>query len=336
MVISIIKILTVSIISLLIIICVALFYSYAESNWWQPKYSVTIAVSKTPLSTPFYVAKAIGAFDKTCVNVKFDNVVGGQKAFTKVMTGDVDFGTSSDSVIAFQSLANKGFVTHAMFVQSNNDVKFLSRSSEKVDSVFDLKGKKIGVIQGTASEYFVSILLALEGLTTEDVTLRYYKPEALINGFINNEVDAFVPWEPFAFNSTKQLRDKVKVHNTKNLNSLSFNLISLTADNLLVEKAKCIIQGLSIATDYIAGNQEESKQIVMRELNLSAAFIEWVWPDYIFKLALNQSLIFSVQSQAIWAVATQMSEFEKVSDVERFIDSRAMLQVIPNAVNVSQ
>jgi sulfonate transport system substrate-binding protein len=330
------KALTLSLVILLVFISTALLYLNFESRWQQRKYSVIIAVSKTPLSTPLYVAKAIGAFDGTCVNVEFDEVLGGQKAFAKVMSGEADFGTSSDSVIAFQSLASRAFVTHAMFVQSDNDVKLITRSSEKINSTIDLKGRKIGVTKGTASEYFVSTLLALDGLTTQDVELYHYKPEQLVDGFINNEVDAFVPWEPFGFRSIQLLTDKVNVHKSKSLNTLSFNLISATADNLLVEKAKCIIQGLSISIDYITSHPEESKKIVMDDLKLSAEFINWVWPDYIFKLGLNQSLILSVQSQAVWLVETHMSQYNEMPHVEHFIDSRAMLQVTPNAVNIPQ
>lgn len=319
---------------LLTLACAVLLYSHFQARWQQPKYTVTIAVSKTPLSTPFYVAKAIGAFDDTCVSVKYIEVDGGQRAFAKVMNGDVDFGTSSDSVMAFQSLASKSFVSHAMFVQSDNDVKLITRPSAQINSFIDLKGKRIGVTKRTASEYFLSMLLALEGLTTEDVELVHFKPEQLINGYIDNEVDAFVPWEPFAFHSVQLLNKQIKIHDSKSLNTLSFNLISQTADTLLVDKAKCIIQGLNTAIDYITLHPSKSKEIVINELQLSAEFIDWVWPDYIFKLGLNQSLILSIKSQAIWAIDTQMSHFTEMPQVENFIDSRAMLQVMPDAVNI--
>jgi len=315
---------------------VGIIVSYVkyQSFWQSPKHAVTIAVSKTPLSTPFYVAKAIGAFDKTCVQVKFSEVVGGQKAFSEVMSGKADFGTSSDSVIAFQSLANKDFVTHAMFVQSDNDVKLITHPSAQINSAADLKGKRIGVTKGTASEYFLSTLLALEGLTTEDVLLHHFKPDELINGYSQHEVDAIVPWEPFAFNSAQLLDKDIKIHDTKSLNTLSFNLLSLKADKIVVEKAKCIIEGLAVAIDYIASHPEKAKKVVIDELQLSSEFIEWVWPDYIFKLSLNQSLILSLKSQVIWAVATQMTEHAELPSVENFIDSRAMLQVDPGAVNI--
>jgi ABC-type nitrate/sulfonate/bicarbonate transport system substrate-binding protein len=295
---------------------------------------VSIAVSKTPLSTPLYVAQAINAFDDTCVSVQFNEVIGGQLAFEKVMNGEVDFGTSSDSVIAFQSLANKPFVTHAMFVQSDNDVKLISRSSDNIDSTSALKGKRVGVTKGTASEFFLSTLLALEGLTMEDITLFHISPDQLMNSFVNEEVDVIVPWEPFAFQSHKLLNDKIKIHDTKNLNTLSFNLISHTPDTVLIEKTKCVIQGLMVAIDYISTHPNKAKEIVMDRLNLSPEFIDWVWPDYVFKLALNQSLILNLKLQTSWAVATHMSKFNNQPNVANFVDSRAMLQVNPAAVNI--
>tara|TARA_R110001583_G_scaffold177396_1_gene332425 strand:- start:15915 stop:16973 length:1059 start_codon:yes stop_codon:yes gene_type:complete len=329
----------VSFITILIIVGIGVFCFNLQNFWSQEKYLVTIAVSKTPLSTPFYVAQSINSFDETCVRVKYFDVMGGQIAFEKVMNGKVDFGTSSDSVIAFQSLTQQSFVTHAMFVQSDNDVKLITRSSDNIKSTLGLKGKKVGVIKGTASEYLLSTLLAIEGLKMGDVELYHYKPEQLIQGFSRNEVDAIVPWEPFVFKASQLLGSKIKIHDTKSLSTLSFNLISQTAggelvDRELVEKAKCVIQGLHTAINYIASHPQESKKIVIDELNLDPAFIDWVWPDYIFKLGLNQSLILNVRSQAVWAVETQMREFKDVPNSERFVDSRALLQVEPGAVNL--
>ena len=322
-----------SFITILIILGGVYFLNLKEGNI-ETKYPVTIAVSKTPLSTPFYIAKAINAFDDTCVDVKYIDVLGGQAAFKKVMDSNVDFATTSDSVIAFQSLTKQSFVTHAMFVQSDNDVKLITRTADNVTSLKELKGKKIGVTKGTASEYLLSIILAIEGLTIKDVKLYHYKPAQLIEGFNNSEVDAIVPWEPFVFQASESLKNKITIHDTKSLSTLSFNLISQKADSQLVDKAKCVIEGLQTAISYIASHPKESKKVVMDKLHLSTGFIDWVWPDYIFKLGLNKSLILNINSQAVWAVETQMSEYKKVPDITKFIDSRALSQVEPRAVNI--
>ena len=309
-------------------------YLNFTSSWQEKKYAVTIAVSKSPLSAPFYVAQSINAFDNTCVSVDYDEVIGGQLAFLKVINSEVDFGTSSDSVMAFQSIENENFVTHAVFVQSDNDVKLISRLSANVNSPIDLKGMNIGVTKGSASEYFLSTLLAIEGLSIEDINLIHYPPEQLIQGLSNHEVDAVVPWEPFVFEGVEQLQDQIKIHHTKNLSTLSFNLLSKKADNLLVEKAACVIQGLKVAIDYIASNPEESKKIIIEQLNLSPAFIDWVWPDYIFKLSLNQSLILSIESQAKWAIEMKKHKQYKPLNFNSFVDIRAMLRVKPQVVNI--
>jgi len=322
-------------ITVLIIIGVELLYFNLQHFWTQEKYPIKIAVSKTPLSSPFYVAKAINAFEDTCVKVEYDEVTGGQAAFKEVMSGKVDFGTSSDSVIAFQSLTQHSFVTHAMFVQSDNDVKLITRSADNITSTMDLKGKKIGVTKGTSSEYLLSTLLAIEGLTMADVELYHYKPEKLIQGFSSREVDAILPWEPFVFEASQLLKSKIKIHDTKSLSTLSFNLISQTADSQLVEKAKCVLQGLRTAINYIASHPKKSKKIIIDELNLEPEFIAWVWSDYIFKLGLNKSLILNINSQADWAIKAQMTEVKSASNSERFVDSRALLQVDPGAVNIS-
>jgi ABC-type nitrate/sulfonate/bicarbonate transport system substrate-binding protein len=319
---------------ILIVVGILGFYFNLQYFWKPQKYSVTIAVSKTPLSTPFYIAKSIKSFDDTCVDVEYAEVMGGQIAFEKVINGEADFGTSSDSVIAFKSLSEQSFVTHAMFVQSDNDVKLITRSSDKIKSVIELKGKKIGVTKGTASEYLLSTLLAIEGLTMEHVALDHYKPDELFQAFSNGEVDAIVSWEPFVFEVLQLFDSKIKIHDTKSLSTLSFNLISQTADNQLVEKAKCVIQGLQTAINYIVSHPKESKRIVIDELKLDPAFIEWVWPDYIFKLGLNQSLILNINSQAKWAVETQMSDYREIPNSEKFIDSRALMQIEPGAVNI--
>jgi ABC-type nitrate/sulfonate/bicarbonate transport system substrate-binding protein len=316
------------------IIGIGVFYFNIAKLGNHDKYPVTIAVSKTPLSSPFFIAKAINAYDDTCVEVKYSEVIGGQAAFKKVIDEEVDFGTSSDSVMAFQSLNNHSFVTHAMFVQSDNDAKLITRTSDNIQSISELKNKRIGLTKGTSSEYLLSTLLAIEGLTMEDVELYHYKPEQLVQAFRNGDVDAILPWEPFAFQASQLLGNEIKIHDTKSLGTLTFNLISQQANSQLVDKARCIIQGLKTAINYIASNPEESKKIILNKLGSTPEFIDWIWPDYIFKLGLNQSLLLNIQSQVKWAVETQMRKVEKTPSAERYIDSRALLIVEPGAVHL--
>ena len=129
--------------------------------------------------------------------------------------------------------------------------------------------------------------------------------------------------------------DEIKIHDTKSLSTLSFNLISQAGEKLLVDKAECVIQGLHTAIHYITSHPQQAKNIVIAELNVAPEFIDWVWPDYIFKLGLNQSLILNVNAQASWAIGAQMTTAVGESNAVNFIDSRALLRVDSGAVNIS-
>lgn len=297
------------------------------------KLPITIAVSKTPLSSPFYIAKHINAFEDTCVEVQFTEVNGGLAAFEKLMEQQVDFATSSDSVIVSQRLLKHNFASHAVFAQSDNDVKLITRLADNINSITALKGKKVGVVKATASEYFLSILLALQGLEISEVSLINYQPQQLPLALINKEVDAIVPWEPFAFESKILPQNAIHIHNTKGLNTLSFNLLSKKTDPLLTTKAQCLLQGLNTAIEYIAANPEEAKTIVQQTLNLSDEFIDWVWADYIFKLSLNNALILDLKSQSDWAISSQHLTNEPPNLMD-FIDTKALLMVDPHVVNI--
>ena len=87
------------------------------------KPTVNIAVSKTPLSGPIYIADSLGFFEESCVDVEITDVIGGKNSFDLVITGEADFGTSSGSVIVFEGMFRNDFVSLASFAQSDNDVK---------------------------------------------------------------------------------------------------------------------------------------------------------------------------------------------------------------------
>lgn len=317
-----------------------LLLKYMDDSKTATHRTVNVAVSLTPLSAPFYVAKAINAFDKRCISVNIVDVIGGKRAFDLVSSNQVTYATSSDSVIAFQSLRHTPLVSHAMFVQSDNDVKLLTKRTANIEDIKDLAGKKIGATMGTASEYFLTALLALEGLTLNDITAFNIAPDQLHNAIASGQVDAIVPWEPYAFQSIQTLGKSIKVHQTKNLNSLSFNLISTNAQAQHIATTQCLLAGLIKATEFIAVHPKKAKAIVKEKLNVEQAFIDWVWRDYIFKVGLDNSLLISIEAQAMWALEHQLlssqgSElFSANNQYTNYIDTRALSQINPQLVNI--
>jgi len=296
---------------------------------------IKLSVSTTPLSSPLYVAEALGYFDNGCVNVSIIDTIGGKNSFEKVSSGEADFGTSSDSVIVFKSFLRNDFSNIATFVQSDNDVKLIALADSQIHMSNDLFGKRIGLTKGAAGEYLLSTYLALEGVGINDVDIISYAPNALSAALLNKEVDLIVPWEPYAYEALNTLEAKTKVIDTKNLYTLTFNLISrpLQTDKQ-VKGATCILSALNKAMNFIASNPEQAKEIVVKRLGLDKRFLDWVWPDYIFKLSLNNSLLMNMESQAAWALSSGLVKKSTVPDFKGVIDPSVLAKVNPMAVTI--
>ena len=299
------------------------------------KISVKISVSKTPLSAPFFIAEALNLFENTCADVTLIETIGGKKSFDKVMNGEADYGTSSDSVLVFESLTRDDFVTLATFAQSDNDVKIITTTSSGIITGKDTFNKRIGYTKGAAGEYLLSTFLALEGSNISHIISKQYAPDKLQQALLNNEIDVVVLWEPYAYQTIKALSQQAKVLNTKSLYKLTFNLIALkTRSAEQVDSSICILKGLNRAINYIAVEPDKSKAILVERLALDQQFIDGVWEDYIFKLGLNRSLQMSLQSQATWAIENGMVAPQTIPNYEEIIDASALLQVNPLAVTL--
>lgn len=73
----------------------------------------------------------------------------------------------------------------------------------EIQTIADLRGKRIGVTPRTFGEMFVREMLAREGLTINDVTLVDLGPEQIVSN-LPDKIDAGYTWEPYTSQALKQ------------------------------------------------------------------------------------------------------------------------------------
>lgn len=77
-------------------------------------------------------------------------------------------------------------------------------ATPEIESIADLRGKRIGVVLGGFGELFVINMLEREGLTTEDVTLIHMEALQVQSGFASGIIQAGHTWEPYVSQLTSQ------------------------------------------------------------------------------------------------------------------------------------
>lgn len=282
---------------------------------------LTIAVSRTPLSLPLFVARQEGYFAAEGVTVKLDEVLGGHRAMARVNRGAADLATVSETVVVFNSFERSDFVLIASLVSSTDDVKLIAADHAPVQEIEDLAGRRVGAVLGSASHYYLDTALLLAGVDPEAVHTAGVQPESAAAALAEGRIDAAAVWEPFAFDILHSTPG-TRIIPAPPFYVLSFNLVADQA--LLTHRAESLI-------DRYPGRA----QAILREtLDTPPAFVEWIWPRYEYRLTLRRSLVNTLESEARWARANNHVKAAASPNYLDFIHSGLLRRVRPAEVTI--
>jgi ABC-type nitrate/sulfonate/bicarbonate transport system substrate-binding protein len=270
---------------------------------------LVIAVSQTPLSAPFFIANDRGFFKKRGLVVDLQPCIGGTACAKALFTKNVDLATASESVIMFSAFKQTNFNILASFVGSDNDLKLLALPNPRIKSIHDLIGKKVGVIQASASEFYLDALLIMNNIPSTAINKVYLPPQQLKLQLLNRQVDAISAWEPIGYETEMQSETKLVNLGIPGIYQLTFNL--LTNAPISAEAAEQnirLLQALDESIAWMNANPILARTITAKRLNLPVEQLAWSWHDYTFRLSLGNGLLSNLQLQARWAIETGLEQ----------------------------
>ena len=295
---------------------------------------IRIAVSLTPLSLPFYVADEMGYFEDYQVPVQLIPIMGGHRAFNMLQEGRADLATSSETVVMFNSFKYDNYAILATFVNCLDDIKLITHPDSGINALIQLKEKKIGIVKGSASHYFLSTLLELNGLNSDNVTLIDLKPEEMLKQLAAHTVDAVAIWEPFAYQILKVLPN-AQIKSPTGQYRLTFNLIRSERSKAQHQEAiSRVLYALSDAEGFIYEHPEKAQHILKERLHLDQGFIDWIWPSLDYGLMLDQSLLFTLESEARWAKREGFVDNMKYINYLNYIDQAPLKHLKPSSISI--
>ncbi len=295
-----------------------------------------LALSKTPLSLPFYVAETEGYFVAEGVLIKVNDVVGGHRTMQQLLDGQADLATSSEAVVMFNSFKRNDFAVIASFVTSRDDVKVITLNGSGITKPEHLANKRIGTIVGAASHYYLDTLALLNGADPKTIKAISLQPEAMATALKQREVDAIAVWQPQAYLAEHNV-EGARALDDGGFYTLSFNLViprkhAGTRDDDLVK----LLRALDRAQRFIANEPQKAKAILRSRLQLDQPYIDWLWPRYRYQLTLDQSLLKTLESEARWARTEGHVQAKELPNYLNFIYARPLRRVLPSAVGIVQ
>ncbi|MGX9460913.1 ABC transporter substrate-binding protein [Shewanella sp. A14] len=290
---------------------------------------IKIAVSDTPLSSPFFIAQQQNYFSKNGLNVELVRFDSGVKCFEALKNNQVDLATSSETVVMFNSFKPTKFSVLASFVESDNDLKLLSLTPQKYHQLNNLAHTRVGIVKSSASEFFFDSLLIMYNKTKEPIERIYLRADQLIPALLQNEVDMISAWEPFGYLLTQQMPLNPQVINSRGLNLLSFNLIELKETSLSTKEKLALLKAINDATEFIHNHSEQAQAQISNTLRIDPSQLHYSWNDYTFRLSLSNAFFSNIQTQSQWAIDNQLVAEESGLDFRQIVD-RQLLETFMN------
>ncbi|MDE1335567.1 ABC transporter substrate-binding protein [Vibrio aestuarianus] len=295
---------------------------------------IKIGVSQTPLSSPFFIAFQQGFFTKHGVNVELIPCMGGVACSQALFEGQVDYATASESVVVFELFKRDDFALLTSFVESDNDLKLLTLESLEIGKLSDLKGKRVGIVKASASEFYFDSLLIANDLKDMPVEKVYLPAQELNSALFAFEVDAISAWEPYGYKTEVTASSDVLNLGLLGIYHLSFNLLSMKETAYSShDEIVSILLALKDANEWISLNTEQSMLIVSKALGIRLHQLKWSWDDYVFRLSLGNALLSNIQLQARWAIDARLVAGNK-PDFRSVLFSKPLEEVLHSEVSI--
>jgi NitT/TauT family transport system substrate-binding protein len=190
-----------------------------------------------------WLADDMGTFGKEGLDMEFIQFTTGLELFQAMIGGSLDM-LVTGAVISNFPARGQG---RAFLI---NDVEFATaqlwvRPDQGINSIADLKGKKISTTRGTTAHVFLDRALKSGGIKPNEVEIVNQRMSEAVTSFISGAVPAVALWVPF------NLAAKEKVPGAKML---------VDASKFYPEAA--IVGGWAARNEYVTANRETLSKVI--------------------------------------------------------------------------
>ncbi|WP_026696065.1 aliphatic sulfonate ABC transporter substrate-binding protein [Peribacillus kribbensis] len=177
------------------------------------KQAVPVSIGIQQSIWPILAAKEKGWFEeefkKEGAKVKWVEFQSGPEYFEAIASDRLDFGRVGNIPVLVGQAADIPFKEIASGSAGEMGDAILVKKGSSINSIKDLKGKKVAVAKGSSSYGLLYNALKKENIKPSDIQIIQLQPDAAQPAFENGSVDAWAIWEPFQ--STEVIKNGARV-----------------------------------------------------------------------------------------------------------------------------
>jgi ABC-type nitrate/sulfonate/bicarbonate transport system substrate-binding protein len=291
---------------------------------------MTIATGVDPVFSAYYVGQQEGLFKKHGLDVRINTGPSGSAMVSFLINGQIESAFGSE----IAGVSNHNLDPNVVVVaQATRLVRWIAIVGRNIDTLDQLKGKKIGVARGSGGEVFWLALIDKLKLNAADYTVVNVEAPEMVAALERGNIDAYAVWEPWvtrglaAVKNTKVLKDQENI-----LEQGVYIYMNLGWIKKNPEQAEGFVRALVEATDLINKDRKRAAKDVSDFLkSLDPPMVEQLMTKLRFEMVLDDftvSLFRLAETQL-----KQQGKLTKPLDLGAFIYPDLLRRVLPKSVN---
>jgi ABC-type nitrate/sulfonate/bicarbonate transport system substrate-binding protein len=268
--------------------------------------------------TVYYYEKFVPAGYKVEI-IPFESPTDGKNA---VLTGTVD--TCIHGIAAFLLGAGADEPMRIVANANNGGMAVMAGVNSGINSIKDLKGKKVAIWPGSTQEAVILERLRMEGMSIKDIQPIRLQFSDMAAALARGDVDAYVGAEPgpgiSLANGTGKL---VEYPYSTPIGPLNMILnASESAIKQNPERIKLIVDMHRRAADYLMSHPQEMIDLAMQKLGQQRKSIELAQPNV--ELAWKLDDLFIERAKAYARLMFENKQLRQQPDVDRYVTRQFM------------
>lgn len=259
----------------------------------------------------FFIAQEQGYFKEAGLDVQAVSFGSPGEGIVPLINGNLDAHfTTADSVITRLDKAPDSMKIIYLVDTSNGADALVA--ADGIETVSDLKGKKVAVTVGECNHLLLAKALESAGLAEDDIIMANMDPDAAGAALKAGSVDAAVTWEPWI--STIISTGGQSIYSSANVPNLILDCVAVSEATLedKAEATQAFIHALSKAQAFVAAHPSEASAMIADIIDWSAEDIEATLPTItLYGATDNEAQMKGSGAQ----VAKELAQFFKAKDI---------------------
>ncbi len=229
---------------------------------------VRLGFSAWPGWFPWQVSQDEGIFKQNGVAVDLKWFDGYLESISTLTAGQIDANsqTLGDTVSSVAGGADQVIV----LVNDNSTGNDKIIVSEGINSIADLKGKKVAAEEGTVDHFLLLLGLKKAGLSPKDIQFVPLETGKAATAFVGGQVDAVAVFAPFTTQALKRAGSKELFTSKDFPGAISDHLVfTRKFIDANPEKVQAMVNSWFATLDYIKANPDKSNEIMAKRAGVS-------------------------------------------------------------------